>query len=56
MAKGAASTAGEDICTLVKEARVFVFTAGTDEKPAVTPSSAARDTIETFISSTTTTP
>ena len=46
LAKGAASTAGEDICTLVNEDLRAVFT---DEKPAVTPSSAARERRETFI-------
>ena len=49
MAKGAASTAGDDICTVVKEARVLITDDGVDEKPAVTPSSAARERRETFI-------
>ena len=49
LAKGAASTAGDDICTaVVVEGRVFT-TDDDGEKAAVTPSSAARERRETFI-------
>ena len=51
MAKGAASTAGEDICTAVEVVgRVFTTDDDDGEKAAVTPSSAAaRERRETFI-------
>ena len=49
MAKGAASTAGDDICTAVVLGREFTTDDDDGEKAAVTPSSAARERRETFI-------